>query len=56
MPSFKCSDIGMKCGFETSAGSQDELMKRIAEHAREAHGMTTIPDDVLEQVKKAIRP
>ena len=31
MPSFKCKDIGMSCGFEVMAKTEDELMKKIAE-------------------------
>lgn len=53
--SFKCRDIGMKCDFGATAKTQDELMKKIAEHARKAHNMKTIPPDVMEKVKKAIK-
>ena len=55
MPSFKCKDIGMSCGFETTAKTEDELMKKIAEHASKAHNMKTIPPDMMEKVKKAIK-
>ena len=55
MPSFRCKDIGMVCDFEATAETEDELMKKIAEHAREAHNMETIPPDVMEKVKKAIK-
>jgi predicted small metal-binding protein len=55
MPSFKCRDTGMACPFETSAATEAELMTKIAKHASEAHGMKTIPPDVLEKVKKAIK-
>jgi predicted small metal-binding protein len=55
MPSFKCSDTGMACPFETSAPTEAELMPKIAKHAREAHGMKTIPPDMMEKVKKAIK-
>jgi predicted small metal-binding protein len=30
MPSFKCTDIDMTCPFETSAKTENELMKKIA--------------------------
>ena len=55
MPSFKCRDIGMACNFEAIAKTKDELMKEIAEHARKAHNMKTIPPDVMEKVKKAVK-
>ena len=55
MPSFRCKDIGMRCEFEATAKNEDELVKKIAEHAREAHNMETIPPDVMAKVKKAIK-
>jgi predicted small metal-binding protein len=55
MPSFKCKDTGMACPFETTAKTEAELMTKIAEHARKAHGMKTIPPDLMEKVKKAIK-
>lgn len=55
MASFRCSDIGMDCAFEATARTEDELMKKIAEHARKAHNMKTIPPDVMRKVKKAIK-
>ncbi len=55
MPSFKCRDIGMNCNFEVTAKTEDELMKKIAEHAGKAHNMKPIPPDVMAKVKKAIK-
>jgi predicted small metal-binding protein len=56
MPSFACKDIGMECGFKTTAKTQDELMKNIAAHAAKAHNMKTIDQATLAKVKKAIKP
>jgi predicted small metal-binding protein len=55
MPSFKCQDIGMKCNFETTASTEAELMKKIAEHANKAHNMKTIAPDLMDKIKKAIK-
>jgi len=55
MPSFKCKDIGLDCPFEASAKTEDELMKKIAEHAGKEHGMKTVPDDTMAKIKKAIK-
>ena len=55
MPSFKCSDTGMTCPFETSAATESELMTKIAKHASDAHGMKTISPEMMEKVKKAIK-
>jgi len=55
MPSFKCKDIGMACPFETNAKTEDELMKKIAEHAAKAHDIKTVPPELMAKIKKAIK-
>ena len=55
MPSFKCSDIGMKCSFSTTAATEAELLKKIAVHAKAAHKMDPIPAATMVKVKKAIK-
>lgn len=55
MPSFKCTDIGMACPFEASAKSEDELMKKIAEHAAKAHNIKTVSPELMTKIKKAIK-
>jgi predicted small metal-binding protein len=55
VPSIKCKDIGMKCGFEVKVESQDELMQILALHAEKTHNMKTIPPDVMQKVQKAIK-
>jgi len=52
---FKCKDIGMGCGFEASAPSKEELMPKIVEHAKTAHGITQIPPDLAKKVDGAIK-
>ncbi|WP_010917500.1 DUF1059 domain-containing protein [Thermoplasma volcanium] len=52
---FKCSDIGMNCGFEASAKSIDELMPKIVEHAKTAHNITEINEDLKNKVTSAIK-
>jgi len=56
MPTFKCRDIGMSCPFEATAKTEDELMKKITEHAAKAHNMKApFPPDMMAKVKKAIK-
>lgn len=55
MPSLKCRDIGVDCPFEASAPTEAELMKKVAQHAKEAHGMETVPPETMEKIKKAIK-
>lgn len=55
MASFKCKDMGMKCGFEVKDENQDELMSMIKMHAEKTHNMKTIPADMAAQVQKVIK-
>ncbi len=52
---FACKDIGMNCGFKTEAKTKEELLPKIAAHAKEKHNMDTIPHDVMEKVNAAIK-
>ena len=53
--SFACKDIGMDCGFTATASSEEELMAKIAEHARTAHNMQSIDDATKAKIKAAIK-
>lgn len=53
--SFKCADVGMNCGFQTTANTSEQLMPKIAEHAKNAHGLSQIPQELLAKVKAAIK-
>jgi predicted small metal-binding protein len=53
--SIKCMDVGVDCDFEARAENEAELMKKVAEHARTAHGFKDIPPEVVAKVKSAIR-
>ncbi len=55
MASFKCEDLGMKCAFEVKDENQDEMMKIIALHAGNTHGMKDVSPDMVEKIKKAIK-
>jgi predicted small metal-binding protein len=55
MPSIKCKDIGMTCGFELKDDDRDELMQLLAMHAEKTHNMKTIPPDVMKKVQEAIK-
>ena len=53
--SFSCKDIEMNCGFSTEAKSMDELMPKIVDHAKTAHGMKEISEDLKQKVTDAIK-
>jgi predicted small metal-binding protein len=55
MPSFVCRDLGMDCPFEAKAPTEAELMKKIAEHAKNVHKIDPVPADLAEKIKKVIK-
>jgi len=55
MPAFKCRDIGMDCPFETTAPTEAELEKKIADHARSAHKIQSLDKDMWMKIKKTIK-
>jgi len=52
---LRCRDVGMDCDFEARAETEEELLKKAAEHAEAAHNLQEIPEDVLAMVRAAIR-
>jgi predicted small metal-binding protein len=53
---FRCADVGNpNCQWETSAGSEDEIMQRVVEHARRDHGWTEWTDAMRSHVRDNIR-
>ncbi len=55
--SIACNDVDarMNCNFQAKAETEDELLKKVAQHAKDAHGMTTIDAATAAKVKAAIK-
>lgn len=53
--SFGCSDVGVNCNWTTNADSEEDLMKKIKEHANTVHGFKEMPQDLADKVKLAIK-
>ena len=53
--SFGWSDVGVNCNWTTTGDSEEEIMKKIKEHANNAHGFKEIPQDLADKVKSAIK-
>ncbi|BDB98612.1 DUF1059 domain-containing protein [Saccharolobus caldissimus] len=53
---FSCSSVGMNCEFEIKgASSEQEVMEILKVHAKNAHNMSEIPQDVINKIKQNIR-
>ena len=50
-----CSDMVPGCDYVARAESEDELMQKAAQHAREAHGIQTLSADLVQQIKGKVR-
>lgn len=55
MPSFKCKDLGMKCNFEATARTENELINMIQEHASKVHNIKSVTPDMFNKIRKAIK-
>jgi predicted small metal-binding protein len=51
---LRCADLGMKCDWSVKASTDEEVMKKAAAHAAQAHHIAKIEEPMLSQVKKAI--
>lgn len=52
---INCKDVGMECDFTVEGKTEEELFRKAGEHAKEAHGLTEIPDDLKRKMRRFIR-
>jgi len=52
---LRCRDIGVDCDGVIQAETEEELMRKVAEHAKTVHGMSEISPDMVAKVKAAIK-
>jgi predicted small metal-binding protein len=52
---LKCNDLNPGCTFEARGNTDEDVLKKAAEHAKTAHNMEEIPPDVLDKARSAIR-
>jgi predicted small metal-binding protein len=52
---LRCRDVGFDCDGVIRAETEEEIFKQVAEHAKTAHNLTEITEEVVEKVRAAIR-
>jgi len=52
---FSCGDVVQGCGWSTIAKDEEELFQKITDHAKKAHNMSSIPDEIIQKVKSKIK-
>jgi predicted small metal-binding protein len=55
MKEFSCGDVVPGCTMSFRAGSETELLEAVAAHARADHGLATVPESLVAQVRAKIR-
>jgi predicted small metal-binding protein len=50
-----CAEIVPDCTFETSAATEEELLKKVVAHAAQTHGVTELTPELAAKVKAAIK-
>lgn len=55
MKSFACGAVVPDCVAVFQAETEDEILTQVAAHAERDHGMSTVPSEVVAQVRDAIR-
>lgn len=52
---LRCADLMPGCNSVVEGKDTAEIMAKVADHAKKAHGMTTIPPAVAAKAKAAIK-
>ena len=55
MKQFRCGDVVPGCT-RSFTGSEDEILRGVAQHARLDHGLLDVPAELVAQVRAAIVP
>jgi predicted small metal-binding protein len=55
MKTFACGAVVAGCTASFAAETEEGILEQVAQHAREEHGMTEVPDDVVRQVLANVR-
>ncbi len=52
---LRCRDVGVDCDAVIRAETEEELMRKVAEHAKTVHGMSEVSAELAAKVKAAIK-
>ncbi len=52
---LRCRDVGFECDAEVRGDSNEEILAQVVEHARDAHGVSEVPEAVVQRAIAAIR-
>ncbi len=50
-----CRDVGFDCDGIVRAETEEEVLKKVAEHAKSAHNVEEVTAEIIEKVRKVMR-
>jgi len=53
--SISCADAGSDCGWAATAETEEELMNKVAEHAKADHKDLEITPELVAKIKSLIK-
>jgi len=53
--SISCADAGANCTWSTTAETEEELMQKVTEHAKEEHKDLEITPELVAKIKSIIK-
>lgn len=53
MKSFKCADAGVVCKAEVTGETEDEVLAKAVEHARDVHGVDLAASSTLARYARS---
>ncbi len=53
--SISCADTGANCSWSTTAESEEDLMKKVAQHAKEEHEGMEVTPELVAKIKSHIK-
>jgi predicted small metal-binding protein len=54
MKSFSCGDVVPGCDASWVCDTDDDILVAVAQHAAGAHGLTSVPPELVAKVRAAI--
>ena len=55
MKTFACGAVVAGCTASFTAETEEGILEQVAQHAREDHGMSEVPDELVHQVLTNLR-
>jgi len=50
-----CRDMGADCDFQATGETVEEVMQKAGQNAAEAHGMVSMPPEMVAQVESMVK-